>query len=212
MGQKSSPIALRIGIHKGWASRWFGGRKYASYLEQDITLRTLLERSLKSMAVDAVDVERSTDAVNITISTARPGLLIGRSGSGVEELKAKVKRLYKGRIAVRIEIKEVKQPELSARIMAESMVDQVEKRIPYRRILKQTIAKIMAAKGARGVKLQMGGRLDGSEIARSEHLEEGQLPLHTFRADIDFAKVTAMTTYGTIGIKVWIYKGEVFEE
>ncbi len=212
MGQKVSPTSLRTGINKDWLSRWFGGRKYIPYLKDDFTVRDLLEKKLKGMGVDRVELERGTDSLNIVIFTARPGLLIGRGGGGVEELKSLVQKKLNNKIAVRIEIQEIKNPELSSKIMAESIVDQVEKRIPFRRIMKQTIMKVMANKLAKGVKVQMGGRLDGAEIARVEHLEEGSLPLQTLRADIDFARATAHTTYGTVGVKVWIYKGEVFQK
>jgi small subunit ribosomal protein S3 len=211
LGQKTSPTSFRIGINKDWASRWFGHRKYKDYLKDDVAVREFLNKKLKNMAVDHIELERGTDALNILIYTARPGLIIGRGGTGVEELKSAVRDLLKKRVSVRMEIQEVKNPEASASITAESITDQIEKRIPYRRIMKQTLFRVMANRDVKGAKIQIGGRLDGAEIARSEHLEEGSLPLQTLRADIDFAKATAITTYGTIGIKVWIYKGEVFE-
>lgn len=211
VGQKISPTSLRMGINKDWASRWFGGRKYQDYLKDDLKVRSFLEKKLKNMSVDHVEIERGTDSLNVVVHTSRPGFLIGRGGTGIEELKAQVKKLLKGKISIRLEIQEIKNPESSAQIMAESMVEQVEKRTPYRRILKQTLSKIMSSRQVKGAKLMMGGRLDGSEIARSEHLEEGSLPLQTIRADIDFARATAHTTYGTVGIKVWIYKGEKFD-
>lgn len=210
MGQKTSPTSFRIGINKDWSSRWFGFRKYKEYLKDDVAVRNFLNKKLKNMAVDRIEFERGTDSMNIFIYTARPGLIIGRGGTGAEELKLSVRKLLKNRIGVRIEIQEVKNPEASASITAESITDQIEKRMPYRRIMKQTIFKTMSNRDVKGVKIQISGRLDGAEIARSEHLEEGSLPLQTLRADIDFAKATAITTYGTIGIKVWIYKGEVF--
>jgi small subunit ribosomal protein S3 len=211
MGQKISPTSLRIGISKDWLSRWFGGRKYSPYLKDDVAVRAFLDKKLKNLSADRIELERGTDALNVIIYTSRPGLLIGRGGGGVEELKNNIQKLLKNRVAVRLEIQEVKNPELSSRIMAESMVDQIEKRIPYRRVLKQTLAKIRANRGAMGAKVQIGGRLDGSEIARTEHLEDGNLPLQTLRADIDYSRGTAHTTYGTVGVKVWIYKGEKFE-
>lgn len=210
MGQKTSPTSFRIGINKDWSSRWFGFRKYKEYLKDDVAVRNFLNKKLKNMAVDRIEFERGTDSMNIFIYTARPGLIIGRGGTGAEEMKLSVRKLLKNRIGVRIEIQEVKNPEASASITAESITDQIEKRMPYRRIMKQTIFKTMSNRDVKGVKIQISGRLDGAEIARSEHLEEGSLPLQTLRADIDFAKATAITTYGTIGIKVWIYKGEVF--
>jgi len=211
MGQKISPTSLRVGITKDWLSRWFGGRKYPPYLKDDIAVRGLLNKKLKNMSVDRIVLERGTDALNVLIYTARPGLIIGRGGGGVEDLKNAVQKLLKNKLAVRLEIQEVKNPELSSKIMAESMVDQIEKRIPYRRILKQTLSKIRSHREALGAKVQIGGRLDGSEIARTEHLEDGNLPLQTLRADIDYSRGTALTTYGTVGVKVWIYKGEKFD-
>lgn len=212
MGQKISPTSLRVGINKDWASRWFGGRKYQDYLKDDLKTRKFLEKKLKNMGIDRIDLERGNDAMNVIIHTSRPGFLIGRGGTGVEELKNQIRDVLKRKMAVRLEIQEIKNPELSAKIMAESIVEQIEKRIPFRRILKQTLAKMMSNRQVKGAKIMMGGRLDGAEIARSEHLEEGSLPLQTLRADIDYAKDTAITTYGTVGVKVWIYKGEVFDK
>lgn len=212
MGQKISPISFRVGINKDWASRWFGHGKYVGYLKDDVAVRDFLNKKLKNMAVDRIEIERGTDTLNILIHTARPGLIIGRGGTGAEDLKSSIRSILKKKVAVRIEIQEIKSSESSAPIMAESIVEQIEKRIPYRRIMKQILSKIMANKGVKGVKIRISGRLDGAEIARSEHLEEGSLPLQTLRADIDFARATAMTTYGTIGVKVWIYKGEVFQK
>ncbi|MEX2090806.1 MAG: 30S ribosomal protein S3 [Candidatus Paceibacterota bacterium] len=211
MGQKISPTSFRTGITKDWASRWFGGRKYVSYLKNDVAVRNFLSKKLKGMSVDKIELERGTDLMNVIIYTARPGLLIGRGGTGVEELKISIQKLLKKKVSVRIEIQEVKSPESSATIMAESIAEQIEKRIPFRRLMKQTLSKIIASKQAKGAKIQLGGRLDGAEIARTEHLEEGNLPLQTLRADIDYAKVTAHTTFGTVGVKVWIYKGEKFD-
>ena len=211
MGQKISPTSFRIGINKDWASRWFGGRKYQDYLKADLKVRTFLEKKLKNMGIDRIEIERGNNSLNIIIYTSRPGFLIGRGGTGVEELREAINQLLKKKIAIRMEIQEIKSPESSATIMAESIVEQIEKRIPFRRILKQTLAKIIASRQVKGAKIMMGGRLDGAEIARSEHLEQGSLPLQTLRADIDFAKGTAHTTYGTIGVKVWIYKGEKFD-
>ena len=182
-----------------------------SYLKDDLKVRTFLDKKLKNMGIDRIELERGTDALNVVVHTSRPGFLIGRGGTGVEELKAEIHKLLKKKVSIRLEIQEIKSPELSAKIMAESIVEQVEKRIPFRRLLKQTLAKIMTNRDAKGAKIMMGGRLDGAEIARSEHLEAGSLPLQTIRADIDYARATAHTTYGTVGIKVWIYKGEKFD-
>ena len=211
MGQKISPTSFRVGINKEWASHWFGGRKYKNYLDDDVRVRKFLEKKLKNMGVDRVKLERGLDSLNVLIYTSRPGFLIGRGGTGIEELQNDIKKLLKNKLVIRLEIQEIKNPELSAKIMAESMVEHIEKRISYRRIMKQAISKIMANKEARGVKIMLGGRLDGAEIARSEHMEQGSLPLQTLRADINFARATAVTTYGTVGVKVWIYKGLVWD-
>ena len=212
MSHKISPISFRINFNKTWLSRWFSSKKYKEFLEEDMDVRKFLEKRLKNMSVDRIEIERSPDTLSIIVSTARPGLIIGRGGTGIEDLKREAQKLIKRKTSVRIEIKEYKNPEISARIVTESIAEQIERRIPFRRILKQSLAKIIANKEAKGAKIQMSGRLDGAEIARTEHLEQGNLPLQTLRADIDFAKGTAFTTYGTVGIKVWIYKGEKFKE
>ncbi len=212
MGQKISPTSFRVGIQRDWSSHWFGGRKYVAYLKDDLAVRRFLDKKLKNIGVAGIEIERGSDTMNIVIITARPGLLIGRGGGGIEDLKTQISKLLSKKVAIRIEVKELKNPETSAAVMAEMIVDQIEKRIPFRRLMKQTLGKIMANRSIKGAKIQMGGRLDGAEIARSEHLEEGNLPLQTLRADIDFARKTAHTTYGTIGVKVWIYKGEKFEK
>ncbi len=210
MGQKISPTSLRLSVNKDWKSRWFSAKKYPQFLKEDVAIRKFLEKKLKNMSVDKVEIERSPDVLSIVISTARPGLVIGRGGTGIEDLKTDIAKLIKRKTAVRLDVQEFKNPETSAKIMAEQMTEQVEKRLPYRRILKQTLAKIMTNRDVKGAKVTMAGRLDGKEIARTEHLEEGSLPLQTLRADIDFAEATAYTTYGTVGIKVWIHKGLKF--
>lgn len=212
MGHKISPTSLRVGIRKEWASRWFGGAKYAAYLKDDHVVRQFLLKRLKNTAVDRIEIERGTDSMNIQIHSARPGLIIGRGGTGIEDLKKAISKEIKNRIPVRVEIQEVKNPEASAMVIAESVIDQIEKRTPFRRIMKQTLAKVIANREVKGAKINLSGRLDGAEIARTEHLEEGSLPLQTLRANIDYAKATAFTTYGTIGVKVWIYKGDVFDK
>ncbi|MEK7616257.1 MAG: 30S ribosomal protein S3 [Patescibacteria group bacterium] len=211
MGQKISPISLRIAVTKDWKSKWFSTRAYKDFLKEDLAIRTLLQKKLKAMSVDRISIERSPDVLTVTVHTARPGLIIGRAGTGVEELKKALQRMIKRKTAIRLDIQEYKNPESSAAIMAESMAEQIEKRMQYRRVLKQTLAKIMASRLVKGAKVTLSGRLDGNEIARIEHLEQGNLPLQTLRADIDFARATAYTTYGTVGVKVWIYKGMKFE-
>lgn len=210
MGQKISPTSLRISINKDWKSRWFKVRNYTEFLKEDVEIRKFLDKKLKNMSVDGVEIERSPDVLAITVRTARPGLIIGRGGTGIEDLKAEVVKLIKRKTAVRLDVQEFKHPETSARIVAEQMAEQIEKRIPYRRVLKQSLAKITSNRDIKGAKVTIGGRLDGNDIARTEHLEQGSLPLQTLRADIDFARATAHTTYGTVGIKVWIYKGLKF--
>jgi small subunit ribosomal protein S3 len=211
MGQKAHPIGMRVGVNRPWASRWFGGAKYPQFLKDDLAIRDLLAKRLKNMSVDSVHIDRGNNAVRVTIHSARPGLIIGRGGTGVQELQGKLIKMLGGKVPLQVEITEVKTPDASAAIIAEFIVDQIEKRTPYRRIMRMAMMKIMASREVKGAKLQLAGRLDGAEIARLEHSEEGSLPLQTLRADIDFVRATAHTTYGTIGIKVWIYKGQVFD-
>lgn len=213
MGQKISPTSFRLSVQKGWLSRWFGlGKKYIQFFREDYTIRTFLSKKLKNMSVDRVEIECSPDVLNIIIHTARPGLIIGRGGTGAEDLKRDVQRLIKRKTAVKLDIQEFKSPETSAAIMAESIAEQIERRLPFRRVMKQVLSKVTAnRKEVFGAKIELAGRLNGAEIARTEHLEEGNLPLQTLRANIDYAKRTAYTTYGTIGIKVWIYKGLTFD-
>ncbi len=210
MGQKISPTSFRLSVNKDWKSRWFSAKKYPQFLKEDVAVRKFLEKKLKNMSVDKMEIERSPDVLSIVISTARPGLVIGRGGTGIEDLRADIAKLIKRKTAVRLDVQEFKNPETSAKIMAEQITEQIEKRLPFRRVLKQTLAKIMANRDIKGAKVRMSGRLDGREIARTEHLEEGSLPLQTLRAIIDYAEATAYTTYGTVGVKVWIHKGLKF--
>ncbi len=212
MGQKISPTSLRLVINKDWRSRWFSDKHYKDLLKGDLSVRDFLEKKLKNMGVDRIDIERSPNMLQVIIHTSRPGLIIGRGGNGIEEIRQRIQRMAKIRTksGVRIDVQEVKNPEASAKIMAEAMAEQLEKRLPYRRLLKQTLAKIGGNKEVKGVKLAVAGRLDGNDIARTEHLEQGSLPLQTLRADIDYAQATAHTTFGTVGIKVWIFKGLKF--
>jgi len=215
MGKKVNPKIFRIGITRTWPSRWFsGGQNYIKNVEQDVRIRRFLLRELREAGVDRIEIERNTNKININIHTAKPGLIIGRGGTGVEDLKKKIhsnflKNFRLGEI--NINILEVDRPNLSAQIVAQSVIMDIEKRIPFRRAMKQAISRVERA-GALGVKVMVGGRLNGVEIARSEKLVSGKVPLHTLRADIDYARGTARTTFGSIGIKVWIYKGEVFEK
>ncbi|HEY4507225.1 MAG TPA: 30S ribosomal protein S3 [Candidatus Paceibacterota bacterium] len=210
MGHKISPTSFRLSVNKDWKSRWFNLKNYPSFLKEDVAIRNFLSKKIKNMSVDRVEIERSPDVLAIAIFTARPGLIIGRGGTGIEDVKFEIAKIIKRKTAIRIDIQEYKNPEASATIMAEQMAEQIEKRLPYRRVIKQSLAKIMSNRDIKGAKVAIGGRLDGNDIARTEHLEQGSLPLQTLRADIDFAKSTAHTTYGTVGIKVWIYKGLKF--
>ena len=212
MGRKVSPIGLRLGIHRAWTSRWFGGAKYPQFLKDDVTIRGYLEKRLKNMGVDSIHIDRGNNAVRVSIVSARPGLIIGRGGTGIQELQASLAKKLGHMVPLQLEVVEVKSPDSSAAVVAEHIVDQIEKRTPYRRTLRMAMTKIMASREVKGAKLQVAGRLDGAEIARSEHMEQGALPLQTLRAEIDFARATAHTTYGTVGVKVWIYKGDVFDK
>jgi small subunit ribosomal protein S3 len=212
MGHKINPFLHRLGIMRDWKSRWFNMKKYRQYLRNDIELREFLNKKLEKAAVDDIIIERSANSVTVNISSARPGVIIGRGGTGAEELRAEIVKMVKEKVEVKVNINEIRSPELNARLVAQSVAEQIEKRSPFRRTLKQTIERTMQNKTAQGVKIAISGRLDGAEMARTEWLSNGKIPLHTFRADVDFAKYNAYTTYGVVGIKVWIYKGEVFNE
>lgn len=221
MGQKVNPTSFRLGGIKGWKSRWFSRGKYAKYLEEDHTIRAHIEETLSHAAVEEVDITRSGNTITVTIKTGRPGLVIGRGGSGLERLKKgllrQLRKVFKDRDedfsrAIKLEIEEVRRPESHARLVAKDIVEQLERRFSFRRTMKKTVEKVMDQKDVEGVKVSLAGRLGGSEIARTEHLAKGKVPLHTLRANIDYAYEIARTTYGAIGVKVWIYKGEVFDE
>lgn len=211
MGQKINPFLYRLGNLRDWKSRWFNLKNYKNYLRSDIKLRGFLEEKLAKAAIEDIIIERSTNSIVINIYSSRPGVIIGRGGTGVEELKSNVAKYIKEKIDIKINIIEVKNPELSAKLVAQSIAEQIEKRSPFRRTLKQAIERTMQNRLAQGIKVAISGRLDGSEMARTEWLSNGKIPLHTIRADVDFSRVNAYTTYGVMGIKVWIYKGEVFE-
>ncbi len=215
MAKKVNPKVFRLGMTRTWPSRWFSdGKPYISKLQQDLAVRRYLINTYKEAGVDRVEIERHSDnKLTIILYTAKPGMLIGRGGSGIDDLKKKLhdKFLKKFRLnEISLNVNEVARPNLSAMILVQSMILEIEKRMPFKRVMKQTINKAERA-GGLGIKVTVGGRLNGSEIARTESLSSGKLPLQTLRADIDYAKGTAHTTYGAIGIKVWIYKGEVFE-
>ncbi len=208
MGQKVNPHGLRVGVNKEWSSSWFANKKeFSEYLLEDNNIRKYIEKKHAQSSVAKVQIDRTANKINIDIYTARPGVIIGAKGAGVEELKADIAKMVNGK-AVSINIKEVKKPDLDAQIVAQSVAQQLEKRMSFRRAMKMAMQRVMRA-GAKGCKVMVSGRLDGAEIARSEHYHEGRLPLHTLRADIDYATCEAHTTFGVIGVKVWICKGEI---
>ena len=212
MGKKINPFLHRLGIIRSWKSKWFNTNKYSEYLRKDIELRRFLEKKLKKAAVEDIIIERSANNIIINIHSARPGIIIGRGGTGAEELKAIIKKMLNESTEVKVNIIEIRNSELSAKLVAQSIAEQIEKRSPFRRVLKQEIEKTMRNSIAKGIKVSVAGRLNGAEMARTEWLSEGKIPLQTIRADIDYAKYEANTTYGIVGVKVWINKGEVFEE
>ncbi len=207
MGQKSNPIGLRLGVIKGWESNWYGGRKYAAKLVEDDKIRKYLYVRLAKAGVSKIFIERTLKLVTVNINTARPGIIIGKGGQEVDKLKEELKKLTKKEI--QINISEIKRPELDAFLVAQNVAKQIEGRISFRRAVKTAISSTMRL-GAEGIKVAVGGRLGGAEMARNETYKEGRIPLHTLRADIDYASVEAHTTYGRIGVKVWICKGEIF--
>jgi len=207
MGQKSNPIGLRLGIIKGWDSNWFGGKDFSEKLVEDTNLRKYLRARLPKGSISKIVIERTLKLITVTIHTARPGIIIGKGGKEVDKLKEELKKVTKKE--VQINIFEIKRPELDARLVADSIARQIEGRISYRRASKMAIGSTMRM-GAEGIKIKVSGRLQGAEIARSEWYKEGRTPLHTFRADIDYALGEALTSYGLIGVKVWICKGEIY--
>lgn len=209
MGQKVHPLGLRLGIIKDWDARWFAERDYAEMLHEDLKIRRTLKKRLYASGVAKVEIERAANRIKVTIHTARPGMVIGRGGAEVENIRRDLEKLTGKQ--VQLNIAEVKTPELNAQLVAENIAFQLERRVSFRRAMKQAITRAMRL-GAQGIKVCCSGRLAGAEIARSEHYSEGKVPLHTLRADIDFGMAEAKTTYGKIGVKVWIYKGEVLPQ
>lgn len=209
MGQKVNPISMRLQVNKDWRSKWFANKKdYASYLAQDLEVRRMITKELGSRAaINKVDIERSPNIVTVTVSTAKAGVVIGRGGTGAQELKARIERIYG--VQARVNIEEIKKSELYAKLVAENIAHQLERRISFRRAIKQSAAATMRA-GALGIRIQVAGRLNGAEMSRTEKEVQGSVPLHTIRADIDYAHAGAKTAAGVIGVKVWIYKGESF--
>lgn len=209
MGQKVNPIGLRIGINRGWASRWYANpKKYATLLHEDIQIRKFIDTQIKEGGISLIEIERATDNTDINIHTAKPGIIIGRQGAGIEKLRADLEKKFQKKF--NLNIVEVKKPDLDAAVVAESVASQVTRRVNYRRACKMAIRKAMEA-GAKGIKIRVAGRLNGVDISREETYKDGNIPLHTFRADISYSHKNAWTTYGVIGVKVWIYTGEVFQ-
>jgi len=212
MGQKVNPLGIRLGITRDWSSKWFASkRQFPALLHMDFRVREFLKKKLADASVSRVLIERAAKRVNITIQTARPGIVIGKKGEDIEKLRGETARMLSMALPdVRLNIAEIRKPELDAQLVAESIAQQIEKRVMFRRAMKRAVMSTMRS-GALGIKVRMSGRLNGAEIARTEWYREGRIPLHTFRADIDYGLAEARTTYGVIGIKVWIFKGEVFE-
>ena len=208
MGQKVNPHGMRVGVIKGWSSQWFADKKdFGKMLKEDSVIREFLKKKYYSAAVSSITIERSEGKIAVSIATARPGVLIGKGGANVEVIKNEIAKLSQGN-AVTLNIVEVKKPDMDAQLVAESIAAQLEKRVSFRRAVRQNMGRAMRA-GAKGIKAMVSGRLDGAEIARSEHYHEGSIPLHTLRADIDYGFAEAHTTFGVIGVKVWVYKGEI---
>ncbi len=214
MGQKVNPKGFRLGITTMWRSRWFGGKDMAKNLRLDVTLRSFIMKKWKQASIADVEIERSAGDIKIIVLTSRPGVLIGRGGSGIEDMSRAVKKeFFRGtKTVLKIDIKEVKDFEANASIVAQQVAEQLEKRVAFRRVLKTTLDQTDKNKLIKGIKVEVSGRLGGAEMSRKEWLSKGTIPLQTLRADIDFSRATARTTYGAIGVKVWIYKGEVFQE
>lgn len=213
MGKKTHPKAFRLAVTHGWHAHWFADRDFTTLLREDVRVRAFLLKELREAQVDRVEFERSRQILTINVLAAKPGVVIGRAGAGIEELKKKLKKkFFQGRrTTINVNVKEVERPALSARVTGLQIAMDIEKRMPFRRIMKMAIERVMKG-GAEGVKITLSGRLNGAEIARTETLAQGKIPLHNLRADIDFASVTASTIYGAIGVKVWVNRGEVFEK
>ncbi len=219
MSHTVHPYSHRLGIIRDWKSRWFSTDKaYRSSLKADLTIREFLQKELRNNYVGGIEIERNQKVLRVIVKTSRPGMLIGKAGDGVVKLREKILKILRADKMempgqeLKIDIEEVRSPESNSAIVAMMIAESLEKRLPFRRVMKQTIEKVMANKDVKGIRIRLGGRLGGAEIARSEELKKGQIPLQTLRADIDFVRERAHMTYGDIGIKVWIYKGEIFKK
>ncbi|MCP5463670.1 MAG: 30S ribosomal protein S3 [Deltaproteobacteria bacterium] len=206
MGQKTHPIGFRVGISKPWLSKWYADRNYAEWLHEDIKFRKMIKKRLYTMGISKIDIERAATKVKVTIHTSRPGLVIGKKGAGIDTLRADLQKLTNN--VVFLNIQEVRKAELDAQLIAENIALQLERRVAFRRAMKKCVQTTMKF-GAKGIKVMCSGRLAGAEIARTEWYREGQVPLHTLRADIDYGFAEALTTYGIIGVRIWLYKGDV---
>lgn len=207
MGQKVHPIGFRIGVIRDWESKWYAGKEFPELLLEDHKIRKYIKKSLYSAGVSRIEIERAANKVKATIFTAKPGIIIGRGGKGIDELRGELEKLTKGK-QVHVNVQEIRSPEMEAQLVAESIAQQLEKRISHKRACKQAVMRTMRM-GAKGIRIRVAGRLGGAEMARVEGEKDGKVPLHTLRADIDYGFAEAKTTYGNIGIKVWIYKGDV---
>ena len=208
MGQKVNPIGLRVGINRTWDSRWYADHDYGDLLQQDLELREYLKKKLQNAGVSRIVVERPAKKARVTIHTARPGVVIGKKGQDIENLRRDVARMTGSDVS--LNIVEIRKPEIDAQLVAENIAQQLERRVAFRRAMKRAVQSAMRL-GAQGIRINCGGRLGGAEIARTEWYREGRVPLHTLRADIDYGEATGFTTYGTCGVKVWVYKGEILE-
>lgn len=217
MSKTVHPYSFRLGILRGWKSRWFNSQKYREFLKADVTVREALVKATRGMFVEGIDIERTPAVFHVIIKTSRPGLVIGRKGEGAEKIKSQIIKILNNIKAeipkeIKVSVEEIKQPETSARIMAQMAIESLEKRTPFRRVMKQTLEKGMSSREVKGIKIMLSGRLDGAEMSRREWLRKGRIPLQTLRADIDFAREEARLPYGQIGIKVWIYRGDKFDK
>lgn len=212
MGHKVNPQLFRLGYTVNWTSRWFGKKNFSDLLKEDHLIRGLLLGNLKKAGLEKIVIDRASNVVTISIYSARPGVIIGRGGTGIEDLRKLLKEKLRLKKEVKLDVIEVKDPESSAAVIGQEIAGQIERRIGWKRALKRTLESVISKKGVQGVKIAISGRLDGAEMGRREWLAKGKIPLHTLRSNIDFTRATAFTTYGAVGIKVWVYKGEVFNE
>lgn len=212
MGHKVNPLSFRLSYTTTWKSRWFGKKNFPGLLKEDTGIRKILAEKLAKAAVEKIVIDRTSNFVTVSIFSARPGVIIGRGGTGIEDLRKMLKSSLGMKNEIKLDVIEVKDPESSAAIIGQEIAGQIERRIGWKRSLKRMLDTVISKKGVKGVKIAVSGRLDGAEMGRREWLAKGKIPLHTLRSDIDFSRATAFTTYGAVGIKVWVYKGEVFEE